>query len=533
MTTKINFTVEDPNGNADGTSSANDATKVEILRKQGEGGSWSTVHEVPSLQPGRRTYSYSDNGLQDSTPYYYKTRTTRGAEVLESPTIIGPIYGKSLNSLAYPNNAPSYSDGTPYRISVEPLQHYSASDQIKQDGGSKVSSGTINSGNFSANLTDPAGKIGSDSVIRNQANSYRGWDIAGSDYLYSCHDSGSLDVDFFHLYTSYLPKVSPSDAFGKLTTNIGTDITPYSVALDEGFTIVMVLPYWCGNRKTFQDQYSSPIIGFQHRSGGMHLPAEWATGYSTNDRKYEMTKRGRYYNPRRYSDGQWYTNPNVTYDGTTYYGNPNGVTWSEFPGFYGSGAGLATEYERMKLDYHLGVGPLFTARNREDGDEFYVNDTSKYDPPVGTGSFPDINKLSVQVARWKEDGSGAKFYNNGNLVHSLAHQQSTAIQNAGGHNSNWATEQTGVEHSQDWWAANGHTTTLTALNGESDLGYTYHVPPLINSTFSGLTTNSYSTLQMCEFLFIPSALPDNEFANLTDYIEAKYSGKLNTQGNYA
>jgi hypothetical protein len=528
MTTKINFLIEDPNGNADGTSSANDSTKVEILRKQGESGTWASVHEVPSLQAGRRSYSYSDDNLADSTPYYYKTRTTRGTEVIESPVEVGPIFGKSLNNLAYPNNAPSYTDGTPYRISVEPLQHYSASDQVNQVGGDKVSDHTINSGQFSGNLTDPAGRIGNAGSIINQANSYDGWSAKGTDYMYLCHDT-TLDVDFYHYYGSALPVKSGSEAFGKFTTNIGTDITPYSVALNEGFISVLVLPYWCGNRPTFRDYYSSPYVFL---NTGTHLPSEWATGYSTSDRQYDMTKRGRYFNPRRFSDGQWYTNSNVTYDGVTYYGSPNGVTWPEFPGFYGSGAGVANSYGSHKLDYNVGIGQLFTARNREDFDEFFVNDTNTYNPPEGGESFPDQGKLSVFVARWKEDGSGAKFYTNGNLMHSTLHQQSTAIQNAGGHDSNWAVEQTGVEHSQDWWAANGHCTTLTALNGESDLGYVYHVPPLVTDSFSGLWTYNSSTLHFCESIFIPSALPDNEFATLIDYIEAKYSGKLNTQSNY-
>ena len=131
MTTKINFLLEDPNGNPDGSSSVNDSTDIEILRKQGENGTWTSIDNI-TPQPGRRSYSYSDNNLLDETPYYYKTRTTRGADILESPVVIGPVYGKSLNTLAYPNNSPSFDDGTPYRISVEPLQHFDAAAQAQQ-----------------------------------------------------------------------------------------------------------------------------------------------------------------------------------------------------------------------------------------------------------------------------------------------------------------------------------------------------------------------------------------------------------------
>lgn len=520
MTTSITLNIQDPNGNTDGTSSGNDSDTIEILRREGTSGAWVVAKTLTGtdLSAGRQDYTVIDTGLQDNTSYFYRTRTTRGAVIEESPVIIGPIIGKSLDTLAYPNNTPSPLDGTTYAINTEPIFHFKASHAIQETGGIYSQAGI----NSTRSTTEGLASKFPD--FTNLSKRFSGYSLkmGSKSASYLCRDD-NLDIPFFEVYgNNGTCHSNTGQGFKQLCNAIGTSIEdPNAIALNDGYTYVMVLPSYCGTRPHYRDAYSTQKIRWYTN---LRIPQEWESGYSTSDGTQEMSLKGIYYNPRNITDGQYYHNDDVTHDGTTYFGSPNGYKWDTFPGFYGDGAGVAGNYPTSYMDPNS-LGPMVTTRNREDFDEFFLHEGARYNMPELGGSL-----LNVFVIRQHEDGQGAKYYMNGNLVHSNEHTQYTLIQNAGGHDSN-IFSYIGSDGSQNYWGKNGYTSLKTALNGEQDQGVTFHIPTLIDNTFGSFSVG-HATVRYCEEIFIPSALPDTEFTTLINYIQNEYSGKLNTQAGY-
>ena len=519
MTTSITLNIQDPNGNSDGTPSSNDSDTIEILRRQGSSGAWTVAKTLTDtdLSAGQQLYTITDTGLQDNTSYFYKTRTTRGATIEESPVIIGPIIGKSLDTLAYPNNTPSNLDGTTYAISTEPIFHFKASHAIQETGGIYSEAG-INS-----NRSTTEGKASNFPDFTNLSKRFSGYNLlmGSKSSSYLCRDD-TLDIAFFEIYgRNGLDHSNPTQGFQQLCNAIGTSIEdPNTIALNDGYTYVMVLPSWCGTRPHYRDNYSTLKLKF---NTNLRLPHEWESLYSTTDGLQEMSQKHMLYNPRNITDGQYYHNDDVTHDGTTYFGSPNGYKWDTFPGFYGDGAGSVFTLNTSYMDPNS-LGPIFIERDREDRDEYFLHEGARHNMPEQAGSL-----LNVFVIRHHEDGQGTKYYMNGNLVHSNEHTQYTLIQNAGGHDSNIFSH-VGSDGSQNYWGKNGYTSLKTASNGEQDQGITFHIPTLIDETF-GSFSYAHSTQRYCEEIFIPSALPDSEFTTLINYIQNEYSGKLNPQAN--
>ncbi len=146
MSRKITIKFSDDNGDPTGQPSDSDNTGYRIYRAVGSDPSNTPAKKIydseesnnpPPLGTGEITFE--DTSVDFNQPYYYRvenfrTKSGGGEDTALSP-LVGPISIQDLDRLGYPNNTPSDQDGiATYSISVEPLIHYDASQEVKRHG---------------------------------------------------------------------------------------------------------------------------------------------------------------------------------------------------------------------------------------------------------------------------------------------------------------------------------------------------------------------------------------------------------------
>ena len=525
VSAKITFSITDPNGRDDGVASALDTDKIEILKREGPasaGNSFSVIKTIQGseLQPGQSTYTHEDTDVLFKTPYFYVAKFYRNSETLESDEI-GPIFISGLHELGYPDNIPGNTDGVPNFIGVAPLLHLSAEYEYNFYGSQEGRS------------------YQSGEVIKNQNDLYPGlgWNATTNFSLRTT----SHGIPYINFYTA--PSSLASDgpgAFEALKQNIGVSGDADIVALDQGFTFVQVCAFeeHEGTKEIHQDQYSRfYYAGLLNQT----LPTEWDVSNSSDTQKSsskigytESTK----YHPRSISDGGFYEPQNIG----NYYGPPNGEYWDDARGYWMHKSKYVLWARQLwDLAQTRAVGG-FDSYSRGDYHKPLNNQVSK---TVGTSHFyptgADTSKVCTMIIRQKEDGSGTQTFINGNIFNTAEHHQLINVENANGHNDSHVSGYADGEAS--WWEANGHASDFNYIDTAHspstqttpNQGYIHHVPAMINSGGFGrlVRFNGDSRMALCELMFIPSALTDEDFRRLTTYLSNKYDDGMLPQGDYS
>lgn len=527
---KIILTIQDNNGSDTGIATANDANRLRVLRRTGpeeQGGAWEQVYDTTSLQPGKETLVFEDTDIQVKVPYYYKTEITRGTVIKENPTVIGPIVVQGLHQLSYPGAIAPFSSSVPNFISEKPLVHYDAESTWLEFG------------------SPTRMELNRSHYVKNQVAGVTGYDFT-SPY---CPVGVGVDGVTPYIGLSYLSTLRSSvlfrDIAGAYSSVYPTSDGPQhrNLTMDKGFTWLLVYP------RVIPDLYdgsgiSQGAYSYHYDAGGgwsymrmgyfSHtLPSEWIYGTDSapSAAKNHLTNNT-YYHPVDYSTGEMTEINNFTYDGTEYYGPPNGVHWEEsgekmMPAYYGHGGRMTTNTQTWGSFGGGGsyVGSYQHYQGRSDYNGFWTNSPNVTTPQASVAFGDEWTKLGVEVGRCHPFGSTHQW-RNGTLLRTMLPNQSTRVENLG-HNDN--------EIRDSWWGLNGHahdySNHASADVGESTLGLTYHVPPQINAAWQPM--NTYSNQPFTELLIIPDALTDQDFTRLTTYILNRYGDRLVTQGDYS
>jgi alpha-tubulin suppressor-like RCC1 family protein len=239
-TQKITIKFSDDNGDPSGQSSDSDNTGYRIYRAVGSDPSNTHVNKIYDSQAsnnpptqGTGEIIFEDNNVEFNKPYYYRvenfrTKTDASEETALSP-LVGPISIQDLDRLGYPNNTPSDQDGiATYSISVEPLIHYDASQEVKKHGIDH------NYGAYNGTVENLSSRFSGASVLFKNGGLHMG--IDGVTPEFRCHDSYDNSNTTVNVWDLWLFNQQIRDKIG---------IDPHvesRVVLDEGACFFYIAP---------------------------------------------------------------------------------------------------------------------------------------------------------------------------------------------------------------------------------------------------------------------------------------------------